>query len=54
MAKEGLTFNTLVGFDDIQQQFQLVLDKQRETMVLIMNGNYGIISDYDSSSSSSP
>ena len=54
MAKEGLTFNTLVGFDDIQQQFQLVLDKQRETMVLIMNGNYGIISDYDSSDSLSP
>ena len=52
--KEGLTFKTLVGFDDIQKQFNLVIDRQKETIKLLMNGNFGIISSVATNSSSSP
>lgn len=51
--KEGLTFATLLGFDDIQKQFQLVFDRQKETIQLLMNGNYGIISTINTNESTS-
>lgn len=43
--KKGLTFNTLIGFDDIQKEFELVINEHRELIKLIMGDNYGIVSN---------
>lgn len=45
--KKGLTFKTLVGFDDIQKEFELVFDEHRELIKLLMGDNYGIVSETD-------
>lgn len=50
---EGLTFNSLIGYDDIKSQFNYIINKQRETIRLLCAGNYGIVSDSDTSSSDS-
>jgi hypothetical protein len=46
---EGLTFNTKIGYDDIKQQFNYLIDKQKQTIRLLCNGHYGIVSDSDPS-----
>lgn len=46
---EGLTFNTKIGYDDIKNQFDYLRNKQKETIKLLCAGNYGIVSDVDSS-----
>ena len=51
--KKGLTFKTLIGFDDIQKEFELVIDEHREMIKLIMGDNYGIVSSVSTSSSDS-
>ena len=43
--KKGLTFETLIGFDDLQKEFDLVFNEHRELIKLIVGDNYGIISN---------
>lgn len=50
--KKGLTFRTLLGFDDIQKEFDLVFNEHRELIKLIMGDNYGIVSSSDVSKQS--
>ena len=50
--KKGLTFRTLLGFDDIQKEFDLVFNEHRELIKLIMGDNYGIVSSTDVSKQS--
>lgn len=45
--KKGLTFKTLVGFDDFQKEFELIFNEHRDFIKLIMGDNYGIVSDKD-------
>ena len=42
--KKGLTFETLIGFDDLQKEFDLVFNEHRELIKLIIGDNYGIVS----------
>ena len=50
---EGLTFNSKIGYDDIKNQFEYLINKQKETIKLLCSGNYGIVSSVDSSSENS-
>lgn len=50
---EGLTFNSLIGYDDIKSQFNYIINKHRETIRLLCAENYGIVSNSDTSSSTS-
>ena len=50
---EHLSFNTKIGYDDIQNQFEYLMGKQRDTIKLLCNGNFGIVSDVNTSLESS-
>lgn len=52
--KKGLTFKTLIGFDDLQKEFELVFNEHRELIKLIMGDNYGIVSSVDVTNDTSP
>lgn len=46
---EGLTFNTKIGYDDIKHQFNYLIEKQKQSVRLLCNGHYGIVSNSDPS-----
>lgn len=43
--KKGLTFKTLIGNDDLQKEFELVMDEQRAFIKLVMGDSYGIVNN---------
>lgn len=51
---EQLTFNTRIGYDDIQKQFEYQAEKQRDTIKLLCNGKFGIVSNIATYNSDSP
>lgn len=50
---EQLSFNTIIGYDDIQKQFEYLREKQRKSIKLLCNGNFGIVSTANSETSDS-
>lgn len=50
---EQLSFKTKIGYDDIQNQFEYLMQKQRDTIKLLCNNTFGIVSSLNTSGSDS-